>query len=256
MRRRMRFEVLRPLALPLAAALAIAAGWWTLGHAQPKELHRWSPGDALTAEHLNSNFDALETRIAALESSQLAGSHPAVIGLGDASEIGGFYFCGTAPQTLTLSKDVPFASWVPETYEYGQLVFTRGGAVSLALGAPFESTCPTTSNADPTSSQQLCFAPLTFFLKSTVAQTLELRLFLDDIGAVYVDGAKKQSVNDKEGGKTFQIDVPQGPFALSLLSCSNNGASGAVMSYDPFLTDKYKETLQIDWDRVLHRNGK
>jgi hypothetical protein len=199
--------------------------------------HSFNNGETLQAADLNGNFAALDQRIGQLESREpFAGTYPAVLGLGL-----GPWYCGAAPPTLNVGSAAP-AGPLASSSAFGSVVFTSGGALSLNVSSP--APCPTPN---------LCSSPVTFFLRSPKAQTLVIKTFLDDAGAIYVDGS---SVASNLGAQTnsTSINVPAGPFALSFLACSNNGPSNWLSIYDAFLTSA-DYGLAVDFDRVFHRGG-
>jgi hypothetical protein len=123
-------------------------------------------------------------------------------------------------------------------------VFTNAGSISINASMSGPGACP--------NAMLLCAQPLTFFLKSPKAQTITLHLYLDNAGAVYVDGMP--FATGVTSIKAVDVNVPQGPFALSLLSCSTDGPSNGFTSYDQFLTNA-TYGLTVDYDRTFHRNG-
>jgi hypothetical protein len=240
--------------LRVGVPLAVFAGAYALAAASVPRTFK--NGDVLTAADLNASFTALDQRLAALEAKEpFAGTFPAVLGLGTGFDTnqpldrGGTWFCGSAPDSLELSSG-PLAATARVTFShaFGSVLFTNGGAISLNQDFP---------NNPCGSGQDVCAAPLTFFLNSPKAQTLVVANAVDDAGAIYVDGLP---VAKGLGGfpNTTSIPVPAGAFALSLMACSTGGASPATLAfviYDKFVADP-AFGLTIDFDRTFHRNGR
>ncbi|MDB4981348.1 MAG: hypothetical protein JWM82_2100 [Myxococcales bacterium] len=236
--------------------IAVVAGAFALARAAAP--HTFADGDVLRASDLNASFAALDQRIAALETKEpFTGTFPAVLGLGTGFDTGqpldrgGTWFCGAAPDRLEVSS-APLVPGAAVTFSnaFGGVVFTNGGAASLNQDFP-SNPCG--------AGQNVCAAPLTFFLVSPKAQTLVIRNALDDAGATYVDGAR---VAGPLGGfpNTTSIPIPAGAFALSFLACSTGGAglpqaTLAFVIYDRFLADATLG-LTVDFDRTFHRNGR
>jgi hypothetical protein len=229
---RRRRIALRVLVLGVAAAMGTAA---LVSASVPRT---FKTGDTLTAADLNDNFTALDGRLSKVEVQEpFGGTYPAVLGLGI-----GPHFCGTPPPTLNLSSAAPPSNFIASS-AFGNVVFTNGGVFSLDL-SPVAVTCPTGN---------LCAAPVTFFLRSPRVQTIIVTNYVDDAGAVYVDGnlvASNLGANNRTS-----VNVPAGDFALSFLACSTNGASLWMNVQDPFLTSA-DYGLTVDYDRVFHRNGR
>jgi hypothetical protein len=217
--------------------------------------HTFRSGEALRSADLNDDFAALDNgvaalaqRVAALETREpAAGTYPAVIGLGGigggASNFAGAVFCGSAPDTLNLAS-LPSAAQ-PNVFSsaFGPLLFTNAGALNVLLGESSTSSC---------SDGKECAAPVTFFLRSPRAQAITLHVWVDDAGVIYVDGAPQTAA--LAGSATATINVPQGAFALSFLSCSLNGPSLVLDIFDQFLANP-DYGLTVDYDRVFHRGG-
>ena len=128
---------------------------------------------------------------------------------------------------------------------FGNVVFTNGGVFGGTFTRAPATTCTTSD---------ICASPLTYFLVSPVAQTLTISAMLDNAGAVYLDGTLVTAY-PSANPITVTVNVPQGPFALSFMACSNDGPSLQLAVYDAFLTNaNYK--LSVDYDRTFHRNGK
>jgi hypothetical protein len=211
-------------------------------------LHVWNTGDTLNAADLNGNFTALDQRIAALEANPLAGTYPAVLGLGN-----GEWFCGTPPGSLNLSAMPPVSGTPSYADAFGKLIFTSAGAVAMNLSLS-ASSCPTTN---------VCSGPLTFFLKapaSPATQSFTVHTFLDNGGAIYLNGVPVAGVAPGNpatplGGNpnTTTISVQaNAAFALSFIGCSTDGASIAFDIVEQFIT---ANGFTVDFDRTFHRGG-
>jgi hypothetical protein len=253
------------LGFPLGAAVGASA------MAFAGVSHSFRNGETLKAEDLNANFGGLDQRILALEAREpFLGTYPAVLGLGTGyppgggpgTDVGGMWFCGGAPETLNLSSaPLTFPTPVTFSHAFGSVLFTNGGALSLNFDFP-SSTAPS-SDGGPSGPKEspvcnpwppaICAAPVTFFLKSPRAQTITIRNYLDNRGAIYVDGARK--VGNLGTFNTSAISVPAGPFALSFMACSNDGLNIAFVIYDEFLTSA-DLGLTVDYDRTFHRNNR
>lgn len=196
-----------------------------------------------------STAGPLADRLQALEAKEpFAGTYPAVVGLGGGPNVfwGGPTFCGAAPASLELSSS-PAAPNTPRSNGFGSIVFTNGGKLGLDFTNNFTSTCSTAN---------MCAAPVTFFLKSPVAQTLSISAWLDDNGALYLNGAQVGvfTTGNSSSPTTLSVNVPQGPFSLSFLACSVNGPSFVLSIYDAFLSNP-TYNLSVDYDRTFHRKG-
>jgi hypothetical protein len=223
------------------AALVLAAFVGVGAMVRAAALHTFATGDTLAATDLNGNFTALDQRLAALEAKAepFAGTFPAVRGLGS----GGPWFCGTAPATIVVSPAVAATSYTL-THAFGDIVYTSGGAVGLDLSMNAGASACTNGN--------VCAAPVTYFLKSAVDQTLTIHAFVDNTGAAYVNGTLLS--NGVNGVVTASFNVTANtPFSVSFMSCSNDGPSLAFTVNDAFIT---KYNLQVDYDATFHRNGK
>jgi hypothetical protein len=171
-----------------------------------------------------------------LFAAAMAGLAPAVFG--NPYGFGaGHIRCG-APTTLDLGATIS-----ANTAAYGEIIYTTNGAFNLSQS--------TTVYASPCAN--VCVGPLTFFLNSPTAQTIVLQGQMDNGPSnIYLDGAivatPPANANFNQG-----VNVPQGPFALSLVACSNDGFSTSF-----FITNQWITTynLTIDIDRTFHRNGK
>jgi hypothetical protein len=234
-----------------AAVLAVAA------LALADVPHTFATGDTLQAADLNTNFTALDQRLATLEARDPTGSFPAVVGRGEhplGSGTAPTWFCGTAPPSLEVSP-APIVPGAPVTFSYafGTLLFTSGGAVSLNLDPATTNPGPPTG---PCPSSEVCAEPLTFFLTSPRAQTITLHTYLDNLGSIYVNGTLAVgNIGGNSPPSTSNIAVPAGPFSLSIMACSNDGPTIAFVIYDAFLTNP-AYGLTVDYDATFHRNGK
>jgi hypothetical protein len=226
-----------------ALALGVIVGAGALvGAAVP---HTFNNGDTLAAADLNTNFSAIDQRLAALEARDpFAGTFPAVRGLGGGSSTGGGdWFCGTPPATLNVLSTVAPTNFTTSN-AFGDIIFTNGGQVGIDLSlTAAASACPT----------NVCASPLTFFLKSPTDQTITIHNYVDNAGAVYVNGAQQAiTPNSAMFSVSFNVTAAT-PFSVSFLACSNDGPSIALTVNDAFIT---KYNLQVDYDTTFHRNGK
>ena len=223
------------------AALALAAVVGVGALVRAAVPHTFATGDTLAAADLNGNFTALDQRLAVLEAKAepFAGTYPAVRGLGP----GGAWFCGTAPTTINVSNAVA-ATLYTMSNAFGDVVFTSGGAI----GIDASMNGPASACAGGT----ICAAPLTYFLKSPVDQSLTIHAYVDNTGAAYVNGTLLS--NGVNGTVTASFNVTANtPFSVSFMTCSNDGPSMAFTVNDAFIT---KYNLQVDYDATFHRNGK
>ena len=200
--------------------------------------HTFNTGDTLTAADLNGNFTALDQRLAALEAKQepFAGTYPAVRGLGP----GGDWYCGAPPAALNVSPAVAATSYV-QSEAFGPVLFTGGGQFGVDLSITGATSACTT----------VCSNPVTFFLKSTVDQTITIHAFVDNIGGVYVNGTS-QTMGSGNIISSFTVTANM-PFSVSFLACSTDGPSTTLTVNDAFIT---KYNLSVDYDATFHRNGK
>jgi hypothetical protein len=242
--------------LHVGVPLAVIAGAYALARAAVP--HTFADGDVLRATDLNTSFAALDQRIAVLETKEpFSGTFPAVLGLGTGKDDnqtydrGGTWFCGPAPDTLNVSS-APLKPDAALTFShaFGSVLFTNGGAISLNQDFP---------NNPCGAGQDVCAAPLTFFLTSPRAQNIVVTNAVDDAGAIYVDGKRIVQLGSFPNMMTA-VPIPAGSFALSFLACSKGGAEWpqatlALAIYDRFLVDAAFD-LSIDFDRTFHRNGK
>jgi hypothetical protein len=148
----------------------------------------------------------------------------------------GHLTCG-APATLDLGATISSS-----TASYGEIVYTTNGAFNLSQGGngTFSAAC-----------SNVCVGPVTFFLSSPSAQTIVLQGGMDNgPSKIYLDGAVVATppVNFNQG-----VNVPAGPFALSLVACSSDGFSTSFYITNSWITTY---NLTIDIDRTFHRNGK
>jgi hypothetical protein len=171
-----------------------------------------------------------------LLAASMAGLAPAVFGY----PFGfgpGHLSCG-APATLDVGATVGINSAT-----YGEVIYTTQGIFNLSQRGPSFMGC-----SNP------CAGPLTFFLNSPRAQTIVLQGYFDDgPSKIYVDGAVQATV-----AETFNqgVDVPEGPFALSLVACSAGDSTEVTIGM--YLSNRFIPTynLSVDVDRTFHRNGK
>lgn len=169
-----------------------------------------------------------------LFAASMAGLAPAVFGYPYGFGAG-HLTCG-APTSLDVSTTVAISN-----ASYGEIIYTTQGSFNASQSAaPFTPSC-----------SNVCVGPLSFFLVSPSAQTVVLQGYMDDgPSKIYVDGTAQATVS-----ATFNqgVNVPAGPFVLSLVACSNNGFSTGF-----YITNQWITTynLSIDIDRTFHRNGK
>jgi hypothetical protein len=220
-----------------ALALGVMVGAGTLVGAAVS--HTFNDGDTLVAADLNGALGALDQRLTALEAKgePLAGTFPAVLGRGS----GGQYSCGAPPASLNVASAVPATNFTA-SQAFGDILFTNGGqfGVDLSLSGA-TSSCPS----------NICASPVTFFLKSPVDQTISIHAYVDNAGAVYLNGAS-QTTGSGNIISSFTVTANM-PFAVSFLACSTDGPSIALTVNDQFIT---KYNLQVDYDSTFHRNGK
>jgi len=169
-----------------------------------------------------------------LFAASMAGLSPAVFGY--SPNFGaGHLTCG-APTSLDVGTTVSGTNAT-----YGEIIYTTHGAFNLSQsGGPGFTSC-----------SNVCAGPLTFFLVSPSAQTIVLKGYMDNgPSKIYVDGTVQATV-----ALTFNqgIDVPAGPFALSLVACSNDGFTTGFILTNQWIA---AYNLAIDIDRTFHRNGK
>ena len=223
-----------------ALVIGLIVGAGALGRASVP--HTFNAGDTLAAADLNGNFAALDQRLAALEAKDpFAGTYPAVQGQGSAS-----WFCGSPPATLNLSPGPTTVATLTYSDGFGNIIFTNAGAVSvnLSLGA--------TAPECPAPSLTVCAGPLTFYLKSPVDQTITIHGFVDNTGAVYVNGAQRATSANGPISLSYNA-VANASFSVSFIGCSSDGPSIGFAVLDTFITTY---GLLVDYDATFHRNGK
>lgn len=148
----------------------------------------------------------------------------------------GHLICG-APTSLDLG-----ATLASSNASYGEIIYTSQGAFNMSQGTTAVTAC-----------SNVCVGPLTFFLSSPSAQTIVLQGNMDNgPSKIYLDGV---AVATTSGATNFNqgVNVPAGPFALSLVSCSSDGFTTAFLITNPWIQTY---NLSIDIDRTFHRNGK
>jgi hypothetical protein len=147
---------------------------------------------------------------------------------------------------LTGGAPPPITATNPFSDAFGDVIFTSGGAMAINL-----------SISEPTSACPLnvCAGPITFFLKSPTDQTITVHSYLDDTGAVYVNGMQRAVATAGTAGMvTLSYNaVANMPFSISFMGCSNNGPSIGFSIFDQFITTY---GLTVDYDATFHRNGK
>jgi hypothetical protein len=220
-----------------ALVIALVVGAAALGRASVP--HTFKTGDTLSADDLNGVFTALDQRLTTLEAKEpFAGTYPGVHGLGSS-----LLFCGAAPTTLNLSAAPTASGALDYSDAFGKIIFTNAGSFSTTLS--FGSTAPECA------SSTMCAAPLTFFLKSPVDQSINVHAYVDNAGAIYVNGMQRVT---GAGVLTLSYTATANmPFSLSFMSCSTDGPSMALVIYDTFISTY---GLQVDYDATFHRNGK
>jgi len=168
-----------------------------------------------------------------LFAASMAGLAPAVYG--HAFPFGlGHLTCG-APSGIDLGATLSQNSAL-----YGELIYTSQGRFNLSQSGGLGVTV----------CSNVCAGPLTFFLNSPSAQTIVLQGYFDSgPSRIYVNGTGAATVS---GIFNQGVNVPAGPFALSLVACSDDG-----LSIGFYLTNQWITTygLSIDIDRTFHRNG-
>jgi len=167
-----------------------------------------------------------------LFAAAMAGLSPAVFGYPGGTSAG-HLSCGF-PTTLDVSTTVSNGNAT-----YGEIIYTTRGAFNLTQSGPGFMGCT-----------NVCVGPVTFFLVSPSAQTVVLQGYVDDgPSKIYVDGTVAATV---AGTINQGVNVPSGPFALSLVACSSNGFSVGFSFTNQWITTY---NLSIDIDRTFHRNG-
>jgi hypothetical protein len=169
-----------------------------------------------------------------LFTATMQGLYPGVLGYGG-SFGSGHLTCG-APAAIDLGATINTNS-----AGFGEVIFTNQGIFNLSQASgPGASTCA-----------NVCVGPLTFFLSSPNAQTIVLQGYMDNgPSKIYVNGAVQQTVSTSFNQG---VNVPAGPFALSLVSCSSDGFSTGFFMTNTWITTY---NLTVDIDRTFHRNGK
>jgi hypothetical protein len=150
-------------------------------------------------------------------------------------------WCGTAPTTLSVGKTDGYSA------AFGVLLTTNQGQISENVHAGLASdVCATGNNP--------CYGPLTYFLKNPgLARTITVsETILDDAGTIYVEGVQKATTATSAVANPT-VAIPTGSFALSFIACSTNGDSLIFHIDSPFIT---ANSLQVDYDRTYHHNGK
>jgi hypothetical protein len=219
--------------------VALVVGAAALGRASVP--HTFNTGDTLTANDLNTTFAGLDSRLTTLEAKDpFAGTAPAVVGLGSTA-----FSCGPAPATLNLSAAPVASGSLAYSDAFGHLLFTNAGSftINMSFGA--------TSAECAAGTTVICASPVTFFLKSPVDQSITIHAYVDNAGALYVNGTQTAT-----GAGVLALSytaMANMPFSISVMSCSNDGPSMALAIYDQFIT---KYGLQVDYDATFHRNGK
>jgi hypothetical protein len=237
----MHSSILR-VGLPLVLVACVAA----IALAVP---HEFVPRATLEAAQLNRNFADLEARLAKLEA--VAKTYPVVRGLGRSSA-GGEVFCAAgAPDALSTDARVPPYPGTAHSDAFGSILLTDAGAFSVGVGHSYQPACPAT---DPI----ICAAPATYFLIAAEDRAISLNGWMDDVGAAYLDGKRLgEPPTTVRGATSITFNVTKGQkFALSLLSCSNNGPSLAMAMYDRFLDPASGNGLSVDYERAFHLKAK
>lgn len=203
-----------------------------------------APNQPISAANLKGDLDEISTRLAALESS--AFGYPAV----DSAVFGVGDWCGPAPTSFSVAIDATGISAA-----FGRIMTTSEGAFGQNFGEP--APAPPTS-CGSTLAPNYCYGPITFFLiNPSAAKTITLNGYFDDGPSyIYVDGntgANKFLSPALVLTTSTNVTIPTGPFALSVIGCSNNGPSIRLSLPNKFITGN---GLLIDYDRTFHRAGK
>lgn len=152
---------------------------------------------------------------------------------------------GTYPAVVSLSRSMGFSCVAPDSLNlqrggedrFGSVVYSDRGLINLGGILSFNTTCST-----------ICYGPVTFFLESPMAQTINVDVYLDDKdGAVYLNGAL---VKKSDMRQQVAVNVPEGPFSLSFVACSNNGPSVNLYTLNPFIAEF---DLTPDFARTYNR---
>lgn len=204
-----------------------------------------APNQPISAAHLKGNLDEISARLTVLESTTLG--YPAV----DSDIFGDGEWCGPAPTSFSVSTDTtggPFAS----PASFGRILTTSEGS----FGQNFTTAAlPFNCGSGP----NYCWGPITFFLiNPNAAKTIMLNGYFDNGPSfVYIDGNigpnKFLSSALVLTTTSANVTIPTGPFALSLIGCSNDGPSLGLEIQNKFITNN---GLQVDYDRTFHRLGK
>jgi hypothetical protein len=135
---------------------------------------------------------------------------------------------------------------------FDRIITTSEGAFAQDFTVPSLSTnCGTAPN--------YCYGPITFFLiNPNAAKTITINgVFDDGPSYIYVDG--NTGVNKFLSPAlvitttSTNVTIPTGPFALSVIACSNNGPSIGWYLLNKFIT---ANGLSVDYARTFHRAGK
>jgi hypothetical protein len=234
------------LALPDACAGAIHAhsDLWaqlTVGDVSLGRTKLGAVPYALEADTASHAAGSLADQLtAAVGKEPFAGTFPAVLGLASGGITG---VCGAPPALLDLSATPMFLD-AGSTFSnaFGSVIFTNAGRLAVRMTNFFVTPDPCTNGLS-------CAPPVTFFLKSPSRQLLSLQAYLDDTGAIYLNGAPVAM--NLALTQTTNVMVDAGAFALTLMACSNNGPSFGVNVFNSFIADY---GLTVDYDRVFHRN--
>jgi len=199
-----------------------------------------APNQPISAASLKDDLDEISTRLAALESSTLG--YPAV----DSALSGVGLWCGPAPTSFSVATNASAFSAA-----FGRIMTTSEGAFAQAFAEP---SLPTNCGSAP----NYCYGPITFFLiNPNAARTITLNGFFDDGPSyIYVDGntgANKFLSPALFNTTSTNVTIPTGPFALSMIACSNNGPTVGLYIPNQFIT---ANGLSIEYDRTFHRAGK
>ncbi len=183
-----------------------------------------------------------------LFTASMQGTYPAVVGNSEAwgGGLAGFS-CG-APTKIDF--DVP--TWTSSGYPgeangaFGKTIYTRAGSFDLSQGSMAAwSVCA-----------NVCEGPVTFFLNNPgAATTIVLQGFADNgPSPIYVNGTKLVTDATANLSGTGQaVPIPAGPFSISFVGCSSDGATLGFWISTKFIT---QFGLTVDFDSTFHRNGK
>ena len=167
------------------------------------------------------------------------GVYPAVLASGGSDTM----FCGPAPTTINVVSDTTVSA------AYGRLLNTFEGMWSQGMNEPWGLNCPATGT------EAWCWGPVTFFLNNPgAAKSISIPVLLDDGPSfIYVDGnlgANKFISAPIAGMTNASVNIPSGPFALSVIACSNNGPSINFQIQGKFIT---ANNLTLDYERTFHK---